>query len=127
LVSALTLASASIAVFGSGALAVSAAAAVALPNPCSVLAAAHAQNTIARGHHVNAGKVKVSTSTPTYRACSQVVGSITAYLGVSSFLGGSGGVAVTSLTNPSGLGAGAELTIGKAMGSGGPVDVIVFQ
>jgi hypothetical protein len=57
LVSALTLASASIAVIGSGALAVSAAAAVALPNPCSVLAAAHAQNTIARGHHVNAGKV----------------------------------------------------------------------
>jgi hypothetical protein len=128
LVSALTLASASIAVFGSGALAVSAAAAVALPNPCSVLAAAHAQNTIARGHHVKAGKVKVSTSTPTYRACNQVVGSmITAYLGVSSFLGGSGGVAVTSLTDPSGLGAGAELTIGKAMGSGGPVDVIVFQ
>jgi len=122
----LTLASASIAVIGSGALAVSAAAAVAMPNPCPVLAAAHSSNTIARGHHVNAGKVKVSTSTSTstYRACSQVVGSITVYLGISSFLGG---VAVTFLTDPSGLGAGAELTIGKAMGSGGPADVIVFH
>jgi hypothetical protein len=124
LVSVLTLASASIAVIGSGALAVSAAAAVAMPNPCPVLAAAYSPNTIARGHHVNAGKVKVSTSTPTYRACSQVVGSITVYLGISSFLGG---VAVTFLTDPSGLGAGAELTIAKAMGSGGPVDVIVFH
>ena len=126
-VSALTRASASVAVIGSGALAVSAAAAAALPNPCSVLAAARAQNTIARGHHVNVGEVKVSRSTPTYRACSQVVGSITVYLGISSFLAGSGGVAVTSLTHPTGLGAGAELTIGKAMGSGGPVDVIVFH
>ena len=126
-VSALTLASASVAVIGSGALVASTAAAGALPNPCSVLAAAHAQNTIARGHHVNVGKVKVSTSTPTYKACSQVVGSITVYLGISSFLGGSGGVAVTSLTHPSGLGVGAELTIGTAMGSGGPVDVIVFH
>ena len=123
-VSALTLASASVAVIGSGSLVASTAAAGALPNPCSVLAAAHAQNTIARGHHVNVGKVKVSTSTPTYKACSQVVGSITVYLGISSFLGG---VAVTFLTDPSGLGAGAELTIGKAMGSGGPVDVIVFH
>jgi hypothetical protein len=51
----------------------------------------------------------------------------TVHLGISSFLGGSGGVAVTSLTDPSGLGAGAEFTIGKAMGSGGPVDVIVFH
>ena len=82
LVSVLTLASASIAVIGSGALAVSAAAAVAMPNPCPVLAAAHSSNTIARGHHVNAGKVKVSTSTSTYRACSQVVGSITVHLGI---------------------------------------------
>jgi hypothetical protein len=127
LVRALALVSASIAVIGSGGLAASTAAASALPNPCSVLAAAHAQNTIARGHHVNVGKVKVSTSTPTYKACGQVVGSITVYLGISSFFGGSGGVAVTSRTHPSGLGAGDVLTIGKAMGAGGPVDVIDFH
>lgn len=55
------------------------------------------------------------------------MGPITVYLGVSSFLGGSGGVVVTSVTHPSGLGAGDELTVGKAMGSDGPVDVIVFH
>jgi len=115
------------AVIGSGVLGTDVALASTLPNPCSMLAAAHAQSTIAHGRQVSVGKVKVSTSTPTYKSCSQVVGSVTVYLGVSSFLGGSGGVMVTSVTHPSGLGVGDELTVGKAMGSGGPVDVIDFH
>ena len=123
----MVLASASIGTVALSALTSGPAAATALPNPCTVLGAAHAQSTIARGRHVNVGPVKVSTTTPSYKACSQVVGSITVYLGVSAFLGGSGGIRVTSVTHPTGLGPGDELTVGKAMGSGGPVDVIVFH
>lgn len=108
-ISAVTLTIASLSVFGSDALVDDAAWSTTLPNPCSVLAEAHAQSTIARGQHVTVGKVQVSTSTATYKACSQVVGSITVFLGVSSFFGGSGGVAVTSVTHPSGLAAGDEL------------------
>ena len=97
-----------------------------LPNACSILSSVKPQNTIGAATHASAGAYKPSNPTG-YSGCSVKVGTITVTIYLSALVGGSGGVRVTSITHPSGLGTGDDLVVGVGAGSGGPVDYITFH
>ena len=101
-----------------------AASSAALPNPCTLLISAHPEKALARGKSVEHRKlVKQGSAGST---CSETVGTLPVYLSVSHAFGGFGGIKVTSMTHPSGLGSGDELVVGKSP-TGGPVDFVVFH
>ena len=107
-----------------------AATAAALPNPCGLLAKAHAEKTLARGKSVvvrHAKLTKYGSGSLASSTCSEMVGALPVFLTLShSSSGGFGGIKVTSITHPSGLGSGDELVVGTGP-TGKPVDFIVFH
>jgi hypothetical protein len=109
--------------------AASSAAAATLPDPCTLLAKVHPERTLHKGgsaikhrqhHKYGAGATASAT-------CSETIGTQPVSLSLSFSGGGFGGVKITSMTHPSGLGAGATLVVGTGAGSGGPVDFISFH
>ena len=110
-------------------VAASAASPATLPNPCTLLSKVHAERTLAKGKSVvvthgklaNHGSGSLASST-----CSEMVGTLPVYLTVSHSFSGFGGIKVTSITHPSGLGPGDELVVGAGP-TGSPVDFIVFH
>ena len=110
------------------AAAAGAASGTALPNPCALLTSLHPEATLAPGKSVagrkltNQGTGAFATST-----CQETVGALPVYLSVGHNFGGFGGIKVTSITHPGGLGSGDELVVGTGFGSTGPVDFIVFH
>jgi hypothetical protein len=106
-----------------------AATAAALPNPCALLTAVHAEKTLAKGKSVvvKHGKLVKSGSGSFVRlTCSEMVGTQPVFLTLSHSSGGFGGVKITSTTHPSGLGSGDQLVVGTGP-TGAPVDFIVFH
>lgn len=100
-----------------------------LPDPCTLLTKAHAEESIAKGKTVTVklGKVTKSGSGSLAAAfCPELVGTLTVSIYVSHSFGGFGGVQVKSTTHPTGLGSGDNLIVGTGP-SGGPVDFIVFH
>jgi hypothetical protein len=100
-----------------------------LPNPCTILASAHAQNL--KG--TSAVKVTAGTlstyGTGKYKdvSCMEKVGPISVYLSYYASPGGSGGVRITSQTHPAGFGGTATLTVGTGITNHAPVDYLVFK
>jgi hypothetical protein len=120
-----TIAAAALAVAGVPAFA----AGSALPNPCTVLASAHAQDSVGSSTaQVTAGKLKTYGSGSYLELyCSENVGTLEVSLSlVGEDESGFGGVKVTSDTHPAGLGSGDTLIVGTGM-TGGPVDFISFH
>jgi hypothetical protein len=105
--------------------------AAALPNPCTLVANAHAGTAFGKGKSLALGAQKVQkygTGKYAGATCLTSVGTQQLSLGVSGTAsGGFGGVKVTSQTHPGGLGSGATLTVGTAAGSGSAVDFITFD
>ena len=104
--------------------------ATALPNPCTLLAAAHAERTIGteKAATVKPGKLsKYGTGALLDETCTETVGKIVVALSVAHNYGGFGGVTVTSTTHPGGLGAGDTLIVGTTPDGSKPVDFIVFH
>ena len=104
--------------------------ATALPNPCTVLAAAHAERTIGTDKSAAAkpGKLsKYGTGALLNETCTETVGKIEVALSVAHNFGGFGGVKVTSTTHPGGLGAGDTLVVGTSPDGSKPVDFIMFH
>jgi hypothetical protein len=105
--------------------------AAALPNPCTLLANAHAGTAFGHGKTLPLGAKKTQhygTGKYAGATCITSVGSQQVSLNLSGGGGGFGGVKITSQTHPSGLGAGATLTVGTGLGNGGgPVDFISFH
>jgi hypothetical protein len=100
-----------------------------LPNPCTLLSKVHPERTLAKGKPVvvshgkvaNHGSGSLASST-----CSEKVGTLPVYLIVSHSFSGFGGIKVTSITHPSGLGPRDELVVGAGP-TGSPVDFIVLH
>jgi hypothetical protein len=100
-----------------------------LPNPCTLLSKVHPGTTLAPGKSVvvtqgklashGSGNLAIST-------CSEMVGTLPLNLTFSHSFGGFGGIQVTSITHPSGLGSGDKLVVATSP-SGSPVDFIVFH
>jgi hypothetical protein len=119
-----------IAVVAAGSTIAGASAAGTLPDPCTLLTQVHAENTIAKGKTVTVklGKLsKYGTGNGASLSCAEKVGTLNVSIDVSHYVGGFGGVKITSTTHPSGLGAGDALIVGSGAGSGGPVDFITFH
>ncbi len=109
--------------------AVSSARGVALPNPCTILASAHAQSLTAKATaSVSPGKLKTYGSGKSEQVtCDETVGTISVYLSYYSNVGGSGGVRVIRQSHPAGFGGTATLTVGTGAGNNAAVDYIVFR
>jgi hypothetical protein len=125
LVGAIAIAAAAFAVAGVPAYAASSA----LPNPCTVLASAHAEDSVGSpAAAVTAGKLKTyGTGRYLELYCSENVGTLSVSLSlVGEDENGFGGVKVTSTTHPGGLGSDDTLIVGTDI-SGGPVDFINFH
>jgi hypothetical protein len=107
------------------------ASAAVLPSPCTLLAKLHPERAFGAGKTLAVKHVKLQkygAGQYTSVSCSETVGAQPVILNLSGpASGGFGGVKVTSQTHPSGLGAGATLTVGTALGSGGPVDFVAFH
>jgi hypothetical protein len=105
--------------------------AAALPNPCTLLANAHAGTAFGHGKTLPLGAQKTQhygTGKYAGATCLTSVGSQQVSLNLSGGAGGFGGVKITSQTHPSGLGAGATLTVGTGLGKGGgAVDFVSFH
>ena len=109
--------------------AVSSARGVTLPNPCTILASAHAQSLTAKATAaVSPGKLKTYGAGKSEQVtCDETVGTISVYLSYYSNVGGSGGVRIISQSHPAGFGGTATLTVGTGAGNNAPVDYIVFR
>lgn len=101
----------------------------ALPNPCTILASAHAQSlTAAASAAVSPGKLKTYGSGKYEQlTCDETVGTISVYLSYYTSVGGSGGVRIISQSHPAGFGGTATLTIGTGAGTNTAVDYIDFR
>jgi hypothetical protein len=113
------------------AVAAAATARAAVPSACTVLTKAQPEKafghgkTLAVSHRTSRHYGSGATATSN---CTEDVGTQLIVLSLTGEAsGGFGGVKVTSQTHPSGLGAGATLTVGTAAGSGKPVDFISFH
>jgi hypothetical protein len=102
---------------------------VALPNPCTILASAHAQSLTAKATAaVSPGKLKTYGAGKSEQVtCDETVGTTSVYLSYYSNVGGSGGVIIISQSHPAGFGGTATLTVGTGAGNHAPVDYIVFR
>jgi len=102
---------------------------VALPNPCTILASAHAQSLTANATAaVSPGKLKTYGSGKYEQlTCDETLGTISVYLSYYTNLGGSGGVRIISQSHPAGFGGTATLTVGTGAGDNAPVDYIEFR
>jgi N-methylhydantoinase B/oxoprolinase/acetone carboxylase alpha subunit len=102
---------------------------VALPNPCTIIASAHAQSLTAKAvATVSPGKLKTYGSGKNEQVtCDETVGTISVYLSYYSNVGGSGGVRIISQSHPAGFGGTATLTVGTGAGNNAPVDYIDFR
>lgn len=100
-----------------------------VPNPCTVLAAAHPQGSIgATNVSVKPGKLtKYGSGKYEQLTCFETVGKLSVYLSYYYATGGSGGVRVLSRTHPAGLGPQGELTVGTGAGNNEPVDYVSFK
>jgi len=109
--------------------AVSSARGAALPNPCTILASAHAQSLTAKATAAaSPGKLKkYGTGKSEQVTCDETVGTTSVYLSYYSNVGGSGGVIIISQSHPAGFGGTATLTVGTGAGNHAPVDYIVFR
>jgi len=107
------------------------ASAAALPNPCALLTKVHPEHAFGGEKTLAVKHVKLQKyGSGQYASvsCSETVGAQPVVLNLSGpASGGFGGVKVTSQTHPSGLGSGATLTVGTALGGGGPVDFVAFH
>lgn len=101
----------------------------ALPNPCTILASAHAQSLTAKATAaVSPGTLKTYGAGKSEQVtCEETVGTTSVYLSYYSNVGGSGGVIITSQSHPAGFGGTATLTVGTGAGNHAPVDYIVFR
>jgi hypothetical protein len=98
-----------------------------LPDPCTILASAHAESLTANAS-ATSGKLKTYGSGKYEQVtCDETVGTISVYLSYYSNAGGSGGVRVISQSHPAGFGGTATLTVGTGVGSNAPVDYIQFR
>ncbi len=122
-----TLAAATLA--GLAFAAASSARGVALPNPCTILASAHARSLTAEATAtVTPGKLKTYGSGKSEQVtCDETVGAISVYLSYYENQGGSGGVRIISQSHPAGFGGTATLTVGTGAGNNAPVDYITFR
>ncbi len=122
-----TLAAAALA--GLALAAASSARGAALPNPCTILASAHAQSLTAKATAtVSPGKLKTYGSGKSEQVtCDETVGTISVYLSYYKNQGGSGGVRIISQSHPAGFGGTATLTVGTGAGNNAPVDYITFR
>jgi len=112
-----------------GAAIAKASSSAALPNPCTLLTEVHPQDTIAKGTTVTVklGKlVKYGSGKYEDLYCPETVGKLTVSISFSQYGGGYGGVKVTSITHPTGLGSGDELVVGVGR-TNLPVDFIAFH
>ncbi len=102
---------------------------VSLPNPCTILASAHAQSLSATSAATaSPGKLKTYGSGKFEQlTCDESVGTISVYLSYYLNQGGSGGVRITSQSHPTGFGGTATLTVGTGAGNNAPVDYIEFR
>ena len=102
---------------------------VALPDPCTILASAHAESLTAGANAAVApGKLKTYGSGKYEQVtCDETVGTISVYLSYYTNLGGSGGVRIISQSHPAGFGGTATLTVGTGAGNNAPVDYIDFR
>ncbi len=102
---------------------------IGLPNPCKILASAHAQSVTAKPTAtVSPGKLKTYGAGKSEQVtCDETVGMISVYLSYYLNVGGSGGVRIISQSHPAGFGGSATLTIGTGAGNNAPVDYIVFR
>ena len=101
----------------------------ALPNPCAILASAHAKSLNAKATAtVSPGKLnKYGSGKYAQVSCNETVGTISVYLSYYTNLGGSGGVRIISQTHPAGFGGTATLTVGTGATNKAPVDYIIFR
>jgi hypothetical protein len=102
---------------------------VSLPNPCTILASAHAQSLAAPATAaVSSGKLKTyGTGKYEQVTCDETVGAIPVYLSYFRNVGGSGGVRIISQSHPAGFGGTATLTVGTGSANNAPVDYIQFR
>ncbi len=101
-----------------------ASAATSLPNPCTLLTAAHAEKALDPTKSVSVGAVHLQTSgTGTFasEACSETVGPLTVSVDVFLQDFGFGGVLHPTELHPTGIGGGVVIT-GTSASSGAPVD-----
>jgi hypothetical protein len=103
-----------------------AAAATALPNPCTLLAKVHAEKTLGFGGVTQGKLTTFGSGQAASSTCSEKVGALSVFLTLSHLAGGFGGIKITSTAHPNGLGSGDELVVGTGP-SGNPVDFIVFH
>jgi hypothetical protein len=105
--------------------------AAALPNPCTLLANAHAGTAFGHGKTLPLGATKTQhygSGKYAGATCLTSVGAQQVSLNISGGGGGFGGIKITSQTHPTGLGPGATLIVGTGLGNGGrPVDFISFD
>jgi hypothetical protein len=101
----------------------------ALPNPCTILASAHAKSlTAGATATVSPGKLtKYGSGKYEQVTCDERVGTISVYLSYYMNTGGSGGVRIISQSHPAGFGGTATLTVGTGAGNNAPVDYIDFR
>jgi hypothetical protein len=102
----------------------------ALPNACALLTQSHPEKAFARGTplHISHHKSqKFGTGAAATVVCSETVGTQPVVLSLSGSSGGFGGVKVTAQTHPSGLGAGATLTVGTSPDGSKPIDFVSFH
>ena len=101
---------------------------VSLPNPCTILASAHAQlERHVRRHGLSGQAEDVWLGKFEQLTCDESVGKISVYLSYYLNQGGSGGVRITSQSHPTGFGGTATLTVGTGAGNNAPVDYIEFR
>jgi hypothetical protein len=102
---------------------------VSLPNPCTILASAHAESLAATSAATaSPGKLKTYGSGKYEQlTCDESVGTLSVYLSYYANQGGSGGVRVISQSHPAGFGGTATLTVGTGAGNNAPVDYIEFR
>lgn len=103
-----------------------AAAATAVPNPCTLLTKTHAGKTLAGGSVAPGKLTKFGSGKAASSTCSLKAGRLSVFLTLSQAAGGFGGITITSKTHPAGLGSGSELIVGTSP-SGSPVDFVVFH
>lgn len=120
---------ATLALAGLAQAAASSARGVALPNPCTVLASAHATSLTAKSTAtVSAGKLqRYGSGKYEQLSCIEKVGTISVSLSYYFFQGGSGGVQITSQSHPEGFAGTATLTVGTGAGNHLPVDYLEFR